>query len=91
MARKGQKKKKKVRREKNNKNPEKRQRRKRKKVLTKETDPWGDSFIPSMKSKNRIFWMVHWWVLGNSNCFFQAISSAVCVSGHEANKIVTRG
>jgi len=55
MARKGQKKKKKVRRETNKKNPEKRQRRKRKKVLTKETDPWGDSFIPSMKSKNRIF------------------------------------
>ncbi len=29
--------------------------KKPKKVLTKETDPWGDSFIPSMKSKNRIF------------------------------------
>ncbi len=27
----------------------------------------GDSFIPSMKSQNGIFWMVHWWVLGHSS------------------------
>jgi hypothetical protein len=25
--------------------------------------PMGDRFIPSMKSWNEIFWMVHWWVL----------------------------
>jgi hypothetical protein len=29
--------------------------------------PLGNSFIPSMKSQNRIFWMVHWWVLGHSS------------------------
>jgi hypothetical protein len=29
--------------------------------------PLGDSFIPSMKSQNGIFWMVHWWVLAHSN------------------------
>jgi hypothetical protein len=27
--------------------------------------PLGDSFIPSMKSQNGGFWMVHWWVLGH--------------------------
>jgi len=31
------------------------------------TEPWEDSFIPSMKSQNEIFWMVHWWVLGHSS------------------------
>jgi hypothetical protein len=29
--------------------------------------PLGNSFIPSMKSQNGIFWMVHWWVLGHSS------------------------
>ncbi len=29
--------------------------------------PLGDSFIPSMKSQNGIFWMVDWWVLGHSS------------------------
>jgi hypothetical protein len=28
---------------------------------------WRDSFIPSMKYQNRIFWMVHRWVLGHSS------------------------
>jgi hypothetical protein len=40
----------------------------REKFLTDQaTDPLKDSFIPSMKSQNRIFWMVHWWVLGHSS------------------------
>ncbi len=61
MARKGQKKKK-VRWKKKKKPPkktqkkakEKKKKKKKKKVLTKETDPWGDTLVPSMKSKNMI-------------------------------------
>ncbi len=33
---------------------EKKKKKKKKKVLTKETDPWGDTLVPSMKSKNMI-------------------------------------
>ncbi len=37
---------------------------KEKKTTDQVNWPLGDSFIPSMKSQNGIFWMVHWWVLG---------------------------
>jgi len=42
----------------------------KKKMAKKEkndADHVGDSFIPSMKSQDEIFWMVHWWVLGHSS------------------------
>jgi len=35
--------------------------------------PLGDSFIPSMKFQNGIFWMVQWWVLAHSSPQFQPI------------------
>jgi hypothetical protein len=57
---------------KNNELPKKKskgkKRPKRKKKSTSQINlPLGDSFIPSMKSQNEIFWMVHWWVLGHSS------------------------
>jgi hypothetical protein len=27
----------------------------------------GGNYIPSMKSQNKIYWMVHWWVLVHSS------------------------
>jgi hypothetical protein len=43
------------------------------------TDPLEDSFIPSMKSQNRTFWMVHWWVLGHSSHVSAQLSPEVVV------------
>jgi hypothetical protein len=49
-------------------NYEKKRRFQREFFLTDQaTEPLEDSFIPSMKSENGIFWMVHWWVLGHSS------------------------
>jgi hypothetical protein len=43
------------------------EKKKKKKKTTDQVNwPLGDSFIPSMKSQNGIFWMVQWWVLGHS-------------------------
>ncbi len=50
------------------KNSESEEKKKHEKKKTTDQVNWplGDSFIPSMKSRNGIFWMVHWWVLGHS-------------------------
>jgi hypothetical protein len=34
-----------------------------KKIADQVNSPLGDGFIPSMKSQDGSFWMVHWWVL----------------------------
>jgi hypothetical protein len=67
----GQKKhvKKKLSRDKINVKEQKKAQKKKKKAEKEKNDAdhVGDSFIPSMKSQNEIFWMVHWWVLGHSS------------------------
>jgi hypothetical protein len=49
----------------------------------------GDRFIiSSMKSRNGIFWMVHWWVLCHSSLWKPVLSSNYPWNWNQKNKLI---